>query len=189
MLGTSTSPAQHSSITVACCKPPCFFHAEAPTTLQLQISLSQNLLWFPSPLSQSYLVRLQQWESAHYPSHCVVHLQIHCIIALVSQHDLTLGMTARCICIFQHRFASCNTFQHRSKWAATKFLLKCCQTLSLWCTGICRQGPESHHMWYRRSFTIPQGWAGQQVLLHFGAVDWQAHVWVNNVQMGTHCGG
>ncbi|DBB10511.1 hypothetical protein WJX82_011175 [Trebouxia sp. C0006] len=56
-------------------------------------------------------------------------------------------------------------------------------------SGICRQGPESHHMWYRRTFSVPQGWAGQQVLLHFGAVDWQTQVWVNNIHLGTHFGG
>lgn len=56
-------------------------------------------------------------------------------------------------------------------------------------SGICRQGPESRHMWYRRTFSVPEGWAGQQVLLHFGAVDWQAHVWVNSIDLGTHCGG
>ena len=44
-------------------------------------------------------------------------------------------------------------------------------------------------MWYRRTFSLPQGWPGQRVLLHFGAVDWQANVWVNNIQVGSHLGG
>ena len=55
--------------------------------------------------------------------------------------------------------------------------------------GLCRQGPESQHMWYRRTFSLPQGWPGQRVLLHFGAVDWHTNVWVNNIQVGSHSGG
>jgi hypothetical protein len=44
-------------------------------------------------------------------------------------------------------------------------------------------------MWYRRTFTVPAGWSGQRVQLHFGAVDWEAAVYVNGVQVGTHQGG
>lgn len=45
------------------------------------------------------------------------------------------------------------------------------------------------HLWYRRKFTIPDEWKGQRVLLHFGAVDWQAEVWVNGKKAGSHIGG
>jgi len=44
-------------------------------------------------------------------------------------------------------------------------------------------------IWYRRTFEVPAGWAGRRVLLNFGAVDWQATVYVNGVQVGTHAGG
>lgn len=44
-------------------------------------------------------------------------------------------------------------------------------------------------LWYRRSFVVPASWKGQRVLLHFGAVDWQATVWVNGKKIGTHQGG
>jgi beta-galactosidase/beta-glucuronidase len=44
-------------------------------------------------------------------------------------------------------------------------------------------------IWYHRTFTIPENWAGQRVLLHFGAVDWEAKVWVNGQEIGTHRGG
>ena len=51
-------------------------------------------------------------------------------------------------------------------------------------------GIERHedHMFYRRTFTVPAGWSrhGQRLQLHFGAVDWQATVWVNGMQVGTH---
>ena len=43
---------------------------------------------------------------------------------------------------------------------------------------------------YRRTFTIPSDWAeDNHILLHFGAVDWQATVFVNSQQVGTHRGG
>jgi hypothetical protein len=44
-------------------------------------------------------------------------------------------------------------------------------------------------LWYRRTFTVPSGWAGRNVLLHFGAVDWEATVYVNGQNLGTHRGG
>lgn len=46
-----------------------------------------------------------------------------------------------------------------------------------------------HSMWYRRTFTVPEAWAGERVLLHFGAVDWQSTIWVNGVLLGEHKGG
>ncbi|MBU4460291.1 MAG: hypothetical protein KJ579_06970, partial [Verrucomicrobia bacterium] len=49
-------------------------------------------------------------------------------------------------------------------------------------------GPEQR-LWYRRSFKVPAAWAGQRVLLHFGAVDWDATVWVNGKELGSHRGG
>ncbi|OLB67445.1 MAG: hypothetical protein AUI10_00135, partial [Actinobacteria bacterium 13_2_20CM_2_72_6] len=48
------------------------------------------------------------------------------------------------------------------------------------------------HMFYRRSFTVPEDWrigSSQRLLLHFGAVDYLATVWVNGVQVATHTGG
>jgi hypothetical protein len=44
-------------------------------------------------------------------------------------------------------------------------------------------------MWYRKVFKVPGAWRGQRVLLHFGAVDQIATVWVNNVKMAYHEGG
>jgi hypothetical protein len=47
------------------------------------------------------------------------------------------------------------------------------------------------YMWYRRTFTVPRDWrvARQRLLLHFGAVDNTATVWVNGTQVATHTGG
>jgi len=44
-------------------------------------------------------------------------------------------------------------------------------------------------VWHRRTVTIPQEWAGQNVLLHFGAVDHDATVWVNGLEVARHRGG
>ncbi|MEU4693483.1 AbfB domain-containing protein [Actinoplanes sp. NPDC023714] len=44
-------------------------------------------------------------------------------------------------------------------------------------------------MFYRRNFTVPAGWNGRRVQLHFGAVDYEATVWINGTQVTTHRGG
>ena len=47
-------------------------------------------------------------------------------------------------------------------------------------------------MWYRRTFTVPASWqVGQanRLRLNFGAVDYDAKVWVNGQQVATHRGG
>jgi hypothetical protein len=43
--------------------------------------------------------------------------------------------------------------------------------------------------WYRRQFEIPSAWRGRRVLLHFGAVDYRAWVWLNGQLLGAHEGG
>lgn len=44
-------------------------------------------------------------------------------------------------------------------------------------------------VWYRRTATLPKAWAGQRLLLHFQAVDYDATVWVDGVEVGRHRGG
>lgn len=52
-------------------------------------------------------------------------------------------------------------------------------------------GVMSHYerLWYRRVFEVPSDWNGQRILLHFGAVDWEAQVYVNGTSLGVHRGG
>ena len=50
-------------------------------------------------------------------------------------------------------------------------------------------GRHDDEMWYRRVFQLPSSWQGQKVLLHFGAVDQIATVWVNDQQVAHHEGG
>lgn len=50
--------------------------------------------------------------------------------------------------------------------------------------------PAFHRVvWYQRDVTVPAGWKGRRVLLKFGAVDYQATVWVNGQKVGDHEGG
>ena len=44
-------------------------------------------------------------------------------------------------------------------------------------------------LWYRRTFEVPAAWKGRRVLLNFGAVDWEATVYVNGKKVGEHRGG
>lgn len=50
-------------------------------------------------------------------------------------------------------------------------------------------GQQHERVWYRRTFRVPDEWRGQRLLLHFGAVDWEARVVVNGRHVGTHRGG
>ena len=52
-------------------------------------------------------------------------------------------------------------------------------------------GDTSFHpvVWYHRAFDIPKAWSGKHILLHFGAVDYRARVWVNGRFLGSHEGG
>ncbi len=43
--------------------------------------------------------------------------------------------------------------------------------------------------WYGRSFEVPKTWTGKHLLLHFGAVDYRASVWLNGHFLGSHEGG
>jgi beta-galactosidase/beta-glucuronidase len=43
--------------------------------------------------------------------------------------------------------------------------------------------------WYRRAFAAPALAPGERLLLHFGAVDYAATVWVNRMRVGSHQGG
>lgn len=45
------------------------------------------------------------------------------------------------------------------------------------------------HVWYHRAVRVPRAWKKKRVLLHFGAVDYDATVWVNGIEVGTHRGG
>ena len=44
-------------------------------------------------------------------------------------------------------------------------------------------------VWYARNAEIPESWQGKRILLHIGAVDWHAKLWVNGKFVAAHKGG
>ncbi|MFS0869255.1 glycoside hydrolase family 2 protein [Paenibacillus xylanilyticus] len=44
-------------------------------------------------------------------------------------------------------------------------------------------------VWYKREFQVPKAWEDDRILLHFGAVDYEAEVWINGTSVGRHRGG
>jgi len=56
-------------------------------------------------------------------------------------------------------------------------------------SGVMRSLDEKSALWYHREFAVPENWRGKRVRLHFGAVDWQARVFINGHELGQHRGG
>src|SRR5439155_6574217 len=56
-------------------------------------------------------------------------------------------------------------------------------------SGVMKRVGDGERLWYRRTFTRPAAHPQGRLLLHFGAVDWDATVWVNGKGVGTHRGG
>jgi Glycosyl hydrolases family 2, sugar binding domain/Glycosyl hydrolases family 2/Glycosyl hydrolases family 2, TIM barrel domain len=56
-------------------------------------------------------------------------------------------------------------------------------------SGVMQNFDEHSNLWYHRSFSVPESWRGRRIRLHFGAVDWRSHVWVNGCDVGWHQGG
>lgn len=44
-------------------------------------------------------------------------------------------------------------------------------------------------VWYQREFDVPQIEKEERVFIHFGAVNYEAHVYLNEKKLGTHKGG
>ena len=56
-------------------------------------------------------------------------------------------------------------------------------------SGVQRAVMPSDRLWYRRAFSIPLEWREQRILLHFGAVDYECAVWINDGFVTAHRGG
>ncbi len=68
-----------------------------------------------------------------------------------------------------------------------EILVPFCAESSL--SGVGKEVGAKNALWYKRNFAVPTAWRGRDVMLNFGAVDWQADVWVNGVKVGSHTGG
>jgi hypothetical protein len=53
-------------------------------------------------------------------------------------------------------------------------------------SGVQKAVGGQNELWYHRTFTIPASWKNKKVLLNFGAVDWKADIWINNIKAGSH---
>ncbi|MDR3267503.1 MAG: beta-galactosidase [Tannerella sp.] len=56
-------------------------------------------------------------------------------------------------------------------------------------SGVQKTVNEKQELWYKRTFSIPALWKGKHIRLNFGAVDWRADVFVNDIFIGSHQGG
>ena len=56
-------------------------------------------------------------------------------------------------------------------------------------SGVGRALTPEDALWYRTTFKVPSTWKGKRLMLNFEAVDWQADVYVNDIQVGRHTGG
>lgn len=56
-------------------------------------------------------------------------------------------------------------------------------------SGVTKTVGKDSVLWYKNNITVPASMKNQEVLLHFGAVDWQAEIFVNGKSAGKHEGG
>ena len=56
-------------------------------------------------------------------------------------------------------------------------------------SGVMKEVGDANELWYKREFAVPASWKNKRVNLNFGAVDWKAEVFVNDVLIGSHVGG
>ncbi|MFV0443764.1 MAG: sulfatase-like hydrolase/transferase [Planctomycetaceae bacterium] len=74
------------------------------------------------------------------------------------------------------------------KWDGRILVPFCAESLL---SGVRKTVGHDHALWYHRKFTVPKDWNTGDVILHFGAVDWETYVWVNGkpVTVSPHRGG
>ena len=56
-------------------------------------------------------------------------------------------------------------------------------------SGVQKAVGDQRELWYSTSFSVPAAWKNRRVILNFGAVDWKADIWINEVRIGSHQGG
>ena len=57
----------------------------------------------------------------------------------------------------------------------------------LW--GVQKEVGDMNELWYKRTFSVPANWKNKDIVLNFGAVDWKADVFINDILIGSHQGG
>jgi len=56
-------------------------------------------------------------------------------------------------------------------------------------SGVQKNIGADNELWYKRNFTVPSSWKNKDIILNFGAVDWLATVYINDILIGSHQGG
>jgi len=56
-------------------------------------------------------------------------------------------------------------------------------------SGVQKEVGDANELWYKRTFSVPANWKNKDIVLNFGAVDWKADVFINDVLIGSHQGG
>lgn len=57
-------------------------------------------------------------------------------------------------------------------------------------SGVMKTLNENQELWYRKKIKVKDEWRkNNHLILHFGAVDWKAEVFVNGIKVGEHIGG
>lgn len=56
-------------------------------------------------------------------------------------------------------------------------------------SGVMKSVKPADYLWYKREFILPEDFNVGRVILHFGACDQKATVWVNDTYVGAHSGG
>lgn len=56
-------------------------------------------------------------------------------------------------------------------------------------SGVQKEVGKDNELWYKRDFQVPKDWKNKEIILHFGAVDWKAEVFLNDIKIGSHTGG
>jgi len=78
-----------------------------------------------------------------------------------------------------------------NKWYGSKSFSKRIQVPFCYQSELSGIGETEFHdiVWYRKQVALPETFQGKNVLLHFGAVDYSAKVWVNGKLIAAHEGG
>lgn len=56
-------------------------------------------------------------------------------------------------------------------------------------SGVGKLVGKENLLWYKHQFDVPASMKNQQIILHFGAVDWLSEVFINGKKVGEHKGG
>ena len=56
-------------------------------------------------------------------------------------------------------------------------------------SGVRKRISKEQELWYHKNFQIPKKWKSKEIIIHFGAVDWESELWINDINIGLHKGG